>query len=329
MTTGEERIPHEGDGARPFDFRAPGNGGRDPQLDVFARMHDVFAQTVASAWSKQLRCDVALAQTTIARVTFDDVVRVLPTPTVLHEVALSPLSGTALVELDPELAMIMLDRTLGGHGGSMEPRRLTVLEEDLLADVVDQLRVGLAATFDPLVDVTPEFGPMQSDPEFLATAEPTDAIVLVAFQVTLTMDTRSADATLTLAYPLAMLAPVLERLQAHDSRPVGRAKGPIDEALPEVPVEVAVRFRPTRLPASDLAGLQVGDVLTLDHRADDAVLGWVGDAAVFEAHVGRRGPRMAVRIARVRSQPAPESDDATTPDGLDAPTHDLQQGEQS
>jgi flagellar motor switch protein FliM len=53
--------------------------------------------------------------------------------------------------------------------------------------------------------------------------------------------------------------------------------------------------------ARDVAVLEPGDVLRLDHRIDEPAIGLVDGVELFDGFVGRHGKRLGVRFTRWRS----------------------------
>lgn len=288
-----------------YDFRSA-TGAQRPHLRTLARMHEVLIERLGSTLSRLMRAEASLELVAVELATFDEYVRSMPTPTVAATFGMLPLDGRAVAELNPQLAILLLERLLGGPGSLPQLRRLTDIEAAVLSDVVDAIVDGLTATFDPLLEVQPRFSEYVFDPEFLDVAEPADTIVLLAFQISLALPGGATTGILTLCYPTSLIAPVLRQLAVTDPQDESAVvTGPLGLLLPEVAVEVTVSLQPTLMPASDLASLRPGDVLRLDHRLGDLVETRVGEATIMVGHLGRRGPRLAVQAVQVRKAPPP------------------------
>ena len=70
--------------------------------------------------------------------------------------------------------------------------------------------------------------------------------------------------------------------------------------MADVEVEVGVTLRPSTITAAELASIQPGDVIRLDHRVDEPVIGRLGGTQIFTARAGRHGRRRAVQILEWR-----------------------------
>jgi flagellar motor switch protein FliM len=81
-----------------------------------------------------------------------------------------------------------------------------------------------------------------------------------------------------------------ERLQR------ARASEQVHEQMSHVPVDVAVRFRPTLLDPLKLSRLRPGDVLRLNHPASAPLDVTIEETTFAHATAGARGQRLAALI---------------------------------
>ncbi len=290
--------------ARPHDWRA-GQGQQRPHLRTLVRMHEVLVEQFAPALARLLRCevDIELAATELA--TFDEYLRSMPQVTVVTTYKMLPLDGRCAIELNPQLATVMVERMLGGAGTMPQLRRLTTLEIAALSEIVDVLEGALTTTFAPVIELQVRQDEIVHDPEFLDVAEGQDTVILLAYRVQLRAEEGTTEGIVTLCYPTSQLAPVLrhlsdEALAGVGDAPATRPSGPLVQHLPDVQVPVTVRLNPTTLLARDIADLAVGDVLRLDHRIDEPVVALAGDSELFQGHLGQRRQRLGVQVSHVR-----------------------------
>jgi flagellar motor switch protein FliM len=71
---------------------------------------------------------------------------------------------------------------------------------------------------------------------------------------------------------------------------------PIEMLVQGLPVELIVDLGSIELPLSRLSQLQVGDVILLNRRIDEPIVGQVGDTPKFRGWAGRAGSMKAFRI---------------------------------
>ncbi len=286
---------------RPVDFRAPSKMARE-HVRSLELTHEVFARRLGSSFTSALRAVTRLDLLSISQVTYDEYVRSMPNPTVLTVIGLPPLPSTAVIEVGTRLGLTLVDRMLGGIGEPGPMRRPTELEGVLLRELMSLATAALADTFEPLTPVEPEILGMEFNPYFVQTIAPSEMVMVLSYNLAVTQGIRT-EGLVTLCYPFATLQPTTERLTsaAMQEQPpaleAGAGASPMASCIPATPVDVRVRLRATDVPAAELEYLAAGDVIRLDHKVDEPVLGVVEGRPLVAGRVGRRGRKLALEIA--------------------------------
>ena len=288
-------------GVASFDFRRPTKFSREHMRSVEA-IHEVFARNLGSSLSHLLRTAVTLEAFSTDQITYEDYIRSLPTPSVISTLTLEPLPGTIVVELSPQLSLSFVDRVLGGAGGASPMRRPTDIETGILLELMAPLGPALSEALEPVAEVEGRLLGVEYNPRFVQVVSPTDMVLLLSYSVSVSGHP-GTEGILSVCYPFPTLEPALDRLERR-IQVEGRIEAtgeaptrPFGSLVPEFDVPLAIRLRTSAVPAAELEGLAVGDVIRLDHRIDEPALGQIGDRTVVRARLGRRGRRLAVQIA--------------------------------
>lgn len=192
-------------------------------------------------------------------------------------IALEHPMGRLGLELEPSLALAIVDRVLGGEGtAGLAPAPLSDLEAGVLAFVAARACASSAVV---VVDVL-------GSPEGFAAWIGEGTVVCLALE--LRLGARRGPARLW----------VPERTLARLEVVEGEAR--IDPALGELPVTLAVRVGRASLPAAEIAALEPGDVLLPDDLG--CAHGAEGTVEASEAELVSGGGGLAVRIAREGGQ---------------------------
>jgi flagellar motor switch protein FliM len=287
---------------RRFDFRRPSKFGRE-HVRVLEVAHETFARRFASGLGGALRGLVQLEPIAIDQLSYNDYIRSMPNPNVLAVVDLPPLPGAAVLEMNVQLALQLVDRLLGGRGVPVELRRPTEVEAFLLRDVMQIGVNAVGETLAPLLEAQPHLGTVEFNPQLVQVAAPSDMVLLLTFRLSVSQGAQT-EGLVTLCYPSSTLAPVLDRLVTQLAPgAAGDGEGPdlaalelLTSHLRETTTEIAARLAPTTLTAGELAALTVGDVIRFEHRADEPVRACVGDTTLLDGHLGRRGRRLALQV---------------------------------
>jgi flagellar motor switch protein FliM len=297
------------DGPEAYDFRRPSKFSREHvrSLEV---AHEVFGRRFSSGIGAALRSMLQLEPLSVDQVSYDDYIRSMPNPSVLTVVALPPLPGAAIVELNVQLALVLVDRLLGGKGLPVDVRRPTELETFLLRELMVNAVDAFRDTMEPLLEVTPEIASVEFNPQLVQVAAPSDMALLLSYRATIAQG-RRAEGLLTICYPFPTLAPAMNRLvtqlweEPALSLDAGDPYAAMRENLGEVSTELSVQLRQSTITPRELLSLQPGDVLRLDHPAGAVVRGVVEGDDVLVGHLGRRGRKLAVQVAGWVAEPSP------------------------
>ncbi|MFA9430916.1 flagellar motor switch protein FliM [Egicoccus sp. AB-alg2] len=283
----------------PVDFRRPSRINRDAVV-VFETAHDAFVRRLSSAWTGSTHAVLEIEHLATEQLSVDDYVKTLPTPTALASVRVGPLGATALLDLDLPLALLLVERLLGGPGDPAEtavPRRPTDLETGLIASGL--LTPAVRAIDEALRDLGGEPSELlgiETSPQPMQLSAPGELLLLLTYRIEVRGDL-PAQGLLSIGYPVAPLLGHLDALAGGTPEDVDPAAASVARgALLDAPLELRVVLGGSTLPASVLAGLQPGDVLSLDHPVGAPARLACDGHDLGRAHPGRRGRRLAVQI---------------------------------
>lgn len=282
---------------RTFDFRRPNKLNRD-HLRNLQIIHETFAGQFSTMLSSSLRTVCVMTVESIEELTYDEYVRDVPIPTHMSILSLEPLPGNAILQLEVAGAMTVVELLLGGRGdGTMPARPLSEIESSLIRMITDRGLKELSYAFENVARVEPSVVGIESNPQFVQLASPSDMVVVVSFN--LRVGEISTD--LSLCYPYSVLEPLLSGMITHGERggdPEGatRAIERVAERLNDAPVDVAVVFRPSTMRSQEILGLRAGDVLSLEHPAQELLTATVDGVALFAVRPARKGKRVAAHV---------------------------------
>ncbi|MFA9446428.1 flagellar motor switch protein FliM [Egicoccus sp. AB-alg6-2] len=285
----------------PVDFRRPSRINRDAVV-VFEAAHDAFVRRLTSSWTNSTQAAIEIEHLATEQLSVDDYVKTLPTPTLLASVRVGPLGATALLDLDLPLALLLVERLLGGLGDPAEsavPRRPTDLETDLIASGL--LAPAVRAIDEALTDIDGEPSELlgiETTPQPMQLSAPGELLLLLTYRVEIRGDL-PAQGLISIGYPVAPLLAHLDELSgggidADDPGTGQAARG----ALLDAALDLRVQLGASTLPASVLAGLQPGDVLSLDHPIGRPASLVCDGQELGSAHLGKRGRRSAIQIVQ-------------------------------
>ena len=281
-----------------YDFKHPARVSKDQQRTL-ENLHSNLARMMASSFSTMQRsvvdCDIAFVDQT----TYAEFIMSLSNPSCSYTFTVEPLGGPAIMDFSIPVAYSFIDRQFGGTGGKppSEARPLTSIERTVMGKVVTRTLADLEATWDPLIKIQVSDAELETNPEFMQVAAPSDTVVLIAFEV----NSQHASGLVNLCYPYFTLEPVMNYLnvQTWASREKGRRESTKEERLLQLDrvfAPVRILLGRTEISLGEVLNLRAGDVLRLDTPITQDSIVFVGSRPKFLGRLGLSGKRRAIQL---------------------------------
>jgi flagellar motor switch protein FliM len=222
----------------------------------------------------------------------------LETPANLHLFAMPPLRGQALVVVSSNLAYGLVDRVFGGLGripATGARRECSAIEMQTIQRVVAQALADFTDALAPVHPITCGYQRGETNPVSVAICAPTDQVLMLPFAI----DLGAGPAAMSLAIPFAMLEPIRGKL----GEPEAAERGPdpawmsaLTSAIADTEVTMSVELGTVDVTAREVLALKVGDLLTIDARADDPLAVCVEGIRLLSGLPGVSRGNNAVRV---------------------------------
>ena len=243
----------------------------------------------------------------IASLRFGDYLNSIPLPAMLAVFKVDEWDNYGLLVVDSAMIYSIIDVLLGGRRGTaamrIEGRPYTTIERSLVERLIRLVLHDVTASFEPLTPVTFRFERLEVNPRFAMVSRLSNAAVLIKLRI----DMEDRGGRLELLLPYATLEPVRELLlQRFMGERFGRDsiwETHLAEQLWDTEVELDVVLDEQTMRLSDIMALQVGDRILLGTTAGAPVRVRCGTVPLFDARVGRRKDRVAIRIDQECSRP--------------------------
>ena len=279
-----------------YDFRRPNRFSRE-DVRALQMVNDTFARQFAMVLSTTQNASCQVSVTSVRQYTCDEYTRTVPNPSLLAVLHFEPLHGTGVFQLPMGIVMSLVDRLLGGPGGPNQPNRaLSDIEIALVRQFLDRIVGELSYAFDSLTAVVASLGGLESDPQFLKVAAPSEPVIVSEFTIRI----GDQQAIGTLCIPFATLQPALDALAGSQltlrTEQDEAATRDMERQLNAAVVELSVAFRTVRVTSFQLLSLDVGDVLPLRHPITEPLAVRADDVQVAAAVPGSHGHHLACQI---------------------------------
>ncbi len=272
---------------------------RLPMLEiVFDRLVRIMSTSLRNFTSDNVEVGID----SIVSLRFGDYLNSVPLPAMLAVFKVEEWDNFGLLVIDSALIYSIVDVLLGGRRGTaamrIEGRPYTTIERTLVERLITVVLKDLSDSFSPLTPVTFRFERLEVNPRFAAISRLSNACILSKLRV----DMEDRGGRIELLLPYATLEPVRELLlQQFMGEKFGRDsiwETHLAEELRHTELALDVVLDEQSMPLSSIMALRPGDRITLGCAPGAPVLLRCGDVPMFEAELGQRESRLAVKIGR-------------------------------
>ncbi|MCL6475119.1 MAG: flagellar motor switch protein FliM [Firmicutes bacterium] len=283
-----------------YDFRRPDKFSKD-QLRTMQMLHETFARLFSSTLAAHLRAPVHIDLISVEQIPYDEYIRAI-TSSLINIFSMQPLSGQALLEIEFDVVISMIDRLLGGPGTVVKRPQpaLTDIERPLVESVVDRALGSLRTAWEGIVSFTPVREGMETSAQFVQIVPPNDIVVSILFEIRVG-ETHGA---MSLCIPYLLLKPILSKLSAQrwfsgSKRSSSQHTALIAQQIQHTRVPLVAVLGSTRLMLRQVLDLKEGDVILLTRRTNEPIDVMVGNRVKFRARPGLRGKQVVVQIESI------------------------------
>jgi len=291
-----EQPPPEGE-VIPYDITDQDHIVRG-QLPVLEKINANFMRLLEDGFGQMLQRTVEIEDDGLQTVRTADYIHSLGLPVSLNFIEVPPLSGEALVVLDPAMVFAIVDIYFGGTGkyrNQMIGRDFTPTESRIIQLVLNQLLQDLAAGWEAVLPISPRYVKSESDPEYSVLAGSREMLVISSFRMVLD----EAGGEFHIALPVSMIEPVRDLLDGGQRKSKSMDQGDwlegLQKNIQEAEVDLRGLIARTRLTLRDIVGMKSGDVIPVS--MPEQVTLQVGEVPVFTGQFGVYRDHNAVRVS--------------------------------
>lgn len=285
-----------------YDFKRPDKFSKD-QIRTLFMLHESFSRLLNTYLSTHLRTLVNVEVASVEQLTYQEFVQSLANPSVISILAVPPLKGNIILEVNTEIAFAFIDRVFGGEGRTgIKPRVLTEIEEVVIRRFIDAAMGHLKEAWSNVTEFNPVLEATESNPQFTQIVPPSDMVVIVTIQ----MKVGDVDGMMNICIPYFVLEPIMSKLTTTFwvASSVSKDDDPeqvkiLQRKIEHTSVPFVVQLGSVDITINEFLTLGFGDVLQMDTKVNDNLLCLVGQKPKFYCRPGTSGKKMAVQITKI------------------------------
>ncbi len=295
-----------------YDFKRPDKFAKD-QIRTLFMLHESFPRLLNTYLSPHLRTLVNVEVASVEQLTYQEFVQSLANPSVISVLAVPPLKGNIIMEINTEIAFAFIDRVFGGEGKTgLKPRVLTEIEEVVVRRFIDTAMRQLQEAWSTVVEFSPTLEATESNPQFTQIVPPSDMVVIVTIQ----MKVGDVEGMMNICIPYLVLEPIMSKLTTTYwvASSVSKDDDPeqvkiLQKKIKRTEVPFVVQLGSLDITINEFLTLGFGDVLQMDTKVEDNLICLVGHRPKFYCRPGTSGKKMAVQITKVINEGDEDTDE--------------------
>ncbi|AKN33906.1 flagellar motor switch protein FliM [Clostridium carboxidivorans P7] len=299
LTPDEVPKEEEKQKVKPYDFRSPQKFSKD-HIRTLELIHDNYARIISNYLTAQVRSNVKVKIESVQQITYEEFIHSVPNPTILTVFKMPPLSGSVLFETNPQFSFEIIDVLLGGKGtGKYKAREFTDIDKNIMMVINTGLISNLKLAWDDVLEVNTEIEGLETNPALNQTLAPNEAVALITFSV----EMGKSSTFINICIPYLSIEKVLDKLvvqywfqDTNDEAILEESRVKLRQRLNIVNMNLTAVLGTTNITVDDFLRLGVGDVLTLNDKANTPIKLMVEDKPYCYGKPGVLGKNMGVQI---------------------------------
>jgi flagellar motor switch protein FliM len=286
---------------RPHDFRRPSKFAKD-HLKTLNIIYDNYARLVTNFLTGYLRTVVQIDVVSVETLAYNDFSNSILNPVIISVVDFTPLTGSIIIEIAPNISYTLVDRILGGKGYSMDKiRDFTEIELAILERVIAQMLNIMREPWENILAVRPRLERIETNVQFAQIISPNEMVALITLDVTI----GEAEGMINICMPYMVLEPIMPKLSTKfwfssiEKGATEETKELIANKIKTTLIPIKACLGKTSITIREFLELQAGDVLQLDTNVNGDMEVYAGEILKFLAKPGVRRNKIALKITEI------------------------------
>ena len=284
----DEMKDDKGKQVKNYDFARPVKFSKE-HLRTLEIIFEHYGRLLSTNLPVYLRKSVQVEVMSAETVTYSEFSNALSNPVLLGIVNFSPLPGNIVIELAENLGYAIVDRMLGGTGLPLDKMREFSEIELLILERIYNVGVNLLSEpWASVCNIDARLERIETNSQFAQIISPSEMIALVTLNIRL----GEVEGLMNICLPYMTLEPVMDNLNTKNwyaslqEKDEQQYSDTIEALIARAPMPIKAVLGKSAISVNDFLGLQRGDIIRLNTRADEELDVYVGNIKKFTALPG-------------------------------------------
>ncbi len=286
-----------------YDFRRPNRISKN-QVRTFQTVHENFAEGFGYFLVSKLQTIVSISVTSVDQLFYSEFILSVSNPSCLYVFDIEGTDGSGILELSPQLPLVIVERLLGGDAESTpKTRNITPIEQAVTRGIIEHALSDLRSAWRAIMDINFKYSRLEMEADFVQIAPASEIVIVVSFDV----NVGTHQFMMNLCFPTFALEEVLAKLNrqqvtstAHKTSVKKQRQNAktIQGQIQNSYMEIIAELGKTSLNVKELMDIEVGDVIKLQKRVNEEIEIQIAGRRKLTGRPGSLEGRKAVRVIR-------------------------------
>ncbi|MEG0293561.1 flagellar motor switch protein FliM [Enterococcus sp.] len=310
MTSGEldkEVVEEENElsKVKDYDFRRPTKLSKE-YVNTLHMIFEDFSKMGSGVLSTSLRTNVQLQLAAIEQISYDEFIHSIPKFTLLGMFRSQPLNGIQMLEMNPQLCMLLVELLCGGleirqmqkaEEDFSEKKSFTDIELSILESVVQSLTEVYEHVWKDIAELNTVVDGLDTNPQLMQNMSPNEPVILATFTVKILETTTF----INLCIPYVFFEGIIDKLSFRNWFDTNKTVNSQDtdelqKSMNSVQLELEVLLGNAQMNLSDFLHLAPGDVIKLDRKITEPLVTYIEGKPFYRVRPGRKDGQLAVEL---------------------------------
>jgi len=287
-----------------YDFSKPSKFAKN-HIAGFRNIFEYFCKTSSIILETMLRQEVIVEIENIKEIPYEGYIKTLRDPVAIGVIRAQELQGDILMEFPPNIALEVIDKTLGGNvEANTKERNLTEIEAAIIYNLMKNLMGPLKEAWGQAYNITPLVDKFFTTTKLMNMTRLNDTIVSIEIKLVIGKDS----GYMRFCIPYETIKGIVNKIdikswlftEVEPNSPDKIEK--IEQKVELAKVDLNVILGEASLKVEDIIELQQGDVITLDSNLKSELPIYVDGVKRFKCRPGTKDKKIAVRITEIKKK---------------------------
>lgn len=283
-----------------YDFKHPNLISKE-QLRLLETIHEGLCRNIGVFLSASLRMIVEMNMLAVDQIMYSEFVMSIAPPSCIYVCEIDEPNSKIVLELNPQLAILLVERLFGGRGGFVsEVRPISVIEQKVMKRIVDRIALELSKNWESIANFNCTVEKFESNPEFVQIVPSSAPVVVVSMEVKI----HGNSTLINICYPHTWISSIVSTPEVQGkilfgSREYNKEEvNVVKQNLKNTNVNLRAILGKSNISINDFVKLRKGDVIKLNTRIDSQLPLYVENKKISSATIGVKKQKYACRLTK-------------------------------